>query len=207
MRNKSKDKRIQKSPARINKTPQPPVVIKIERPNPNPKIIIVPNENTENKSNTNLKPNNEKELRAQLDNTIKFNMDKDVNLKETEIKIKKSIEKQEELKKKIDSLNERIKKQNQLILLYKNRELLCIGKIKDYEEKIKNLNSQIEKLNEGREKINKNIEKGKKEFDLVSGSLYKLGEIYWEAKEENYIKKAENSLLIKQKILQYNGDF
>ena len=130
-------------------------------------------------------------------------MDKDVNIKEAEDKIKKSLENQEELKKKIDTVKERLKKQKKIVSLFKNNAEINDVKIKEFEEKIKDLNSQIEKLKEKKDIKNTSIG----DFELVSGAMIKLGEIYWESKGENYVTKAENSLLIKKKIQHYNGDF
>ena len=100
-------------------------------------------------------------------------------------------------------MKERLKKQQKIVSLFKNNAEINDVKIKEFEEKIKDLNSQIEKLKEKKDIKNTCIG----DFELVSGAMIKLGEIYWEAKGENYITKAENSLLIKQKIKHYNGDF
>ena len=77
------------------------------------------------------------------------------------------------------------------------------SKIKELEEKIKNLNAQLEKT---KENINTS-DKAKKDSELVSGTMYKLGQIYWESKTENYILKSENVILQRERLKYYNGDF
>lgn len=215
MKNNPKDKKTTKSPlSSANKTQKKFIVVKGEEKK-TPKIntqnpIQIPNQNNNLNIKTKVALNNEKELKEQLDDTIKLNMNKEVNLKETEDKIKKSIQKQSELKEQINIANKMLKKQDAILQLYKKNDQINKSKIKDFEEKIKNINSQIEKLKEGKDKTNENvneINKGKKDLELVSGAIYKLGEIFWESKTENYVIKSENSFLIKQKIKQYNGDF
>jgi chromosome segregation ATPase len=204
MRNRSKDKYLSKSPLKNDKISNKKIkILKKEEKSPESSNRPSTTNQNENYSKENKKVNTEKELREQLDNSIKCNMDKDVNIKEAEDKIKKSIENQEELKKKIEIVKERLKKQKKIISLFKNNADINDVKIKEFEEKIKDLNSQIEKLKEKKDITNTCIG----DFELVSGAMIKLGEIYWEAKGENYVTKAENSFLIKQKIQHYNGDF
>ena len=138
-----------------------------------------------------------------MDNEINLTMEKDMNIKELQDKIKLSLKNQEELKKQIENSIEKLKKQNKIVQLYKSSDQMQKSKIKELEEKIKNLNSQLEKTNEN---INPS-DKSKKDSELVSGTMIKLGEIFWESKTENYALKAENVILQRERLKYYNGDF
>lgn len=150
----------------------------------------------------------ENELKNEIYKEIDFKQDKDIIIKKLEEKLKNSLKKQEEYKKKIESTNERLSKQNKILDLFKNNENKNNKKLKEYKDEMTKLSEEIERMNamkEGNHKKNEDIVT--RNLEVVSGSLFKLGEIIWDMRTENYVTKAENIWLEKERMKQYNGDF
>ena len=148
---------------------------------------------------------NEKELRDQLDNEISLTMEKDVTIKELEERLISSNNNENQLKKELQNLNEKLEKQNKIINLYQKNNSLIKTKINDLEDEIKQLNVKLVKAKEIKSKFNPNIfDNCQKEFELISGAMYKLGVMFWGNKTENYNKTNEqNDWLEKERLKEF----
>ena len=149
--------------------------------------------------------NIEKELRDKLDNEIRISMEKDISKKELDEELKQNIKNEVNLKKELENLNMRSQRNNKLIALLQTKEEIAISKLKSVEEEYKNLSLKFEKILELKSKFNANIsDNSTKEFELISGAMYKLGCVFWENKSENYNKKSKDTWLEAIRLRKYN---
>ena len=148
---------------------------------------------------------NEKELRDKLDNEIRISMEKDISKKELDEELKQNIKNEVNLKKELENLNMRSQRNNKLIALLQTNEEIARSKLKSVEEEYKNLSLKFEKILELKSKFNANIsDNSTKEFELISGAMYKLGCVFWENKSENYNKKSKDTWLDAIRLRKYN---
>ena len=149
--------------------------------------------------------NKEKELRDKLDNEIRISMEKDISKKELDEKLKQNIQNEVNLKKELENLNMKSQRNNKLITLLQTNEEIARTKLKSVEEEYKNLSLKFEKILELKSKFNPNIsDNSTKEFELISGAMFKLGCMFWENKTENYNKKSKDTWLDIVRLRKYN---